>query len=180
MLEERVGRQHAVVRLDDGGRDLRRRVDGEAQLRLLAVVDREALEQERAEARASAAADSVEEEEALHHGFSTKICQRARFCMSHVVEMTRVYCTMTKEENQPTYRLWRSKEVRHIASRYAQYETQNEVICPDDDLELAENTVVSAQSLQPKPCRERHLYAHDMQTERPMRVINRAPTEKHD
>ena len=68
MLEERVGREDAVVRLDDRGRDLRRRVDGERELRLAAVVDREALEEERAEAGAGATADGVEEEEALEAG----------------------------------------------------------------------------------------------------------------
>jgi len=65
VLEQRVRRQHRVVRLDDGGRDLRRRVDGEAELGLFAVVDREALEQQRAQAGAGAAADGVEDEEAL-------------------------------------------------------------------------------------------------------------------
>ena len=68
VLEERVRREHAVVRLDDRGRDLRRRVDGEGELRLAAVVDREALEEERAQAGAGAAADGVEEEEALEAG----------------------------------------------------------------------------------------------------------------
>merc|ERR1719310_1341881 len=68
VLEERVRREHAVVRLDDRGRDLRRRVDGEGELRLAAVVDREALEEERAEARAGATADGVEDEEALEAG----------------------------------------------------------------------------------------------------------------
>ena len=65
VLEERVRREHAVVRLDDGRRDLRRRVHGEAHLRLLAVVHGEALEEERPEARPGAAADGVEHEEAL-------------------------------------------------------------------------------------------------------------------
>ena len=65
VLEERVRREHAVVRLDDRRRDLRRRVDRERQLRLAAVVDGEALEEERAEARARAAADGVEDDEAL-------------------------------------------------------------------------------------------------------------------
>ena len=65
MLEQRVGREHRVVRLDDGVRDLRRRRDGERELRLAAVDDREALEEERAEARARAAARRVEAEEAL-------------------------------------------------------------------------------------------------------------------
>mmetsp|Transcript_44423 Transcript_44423/g.143308 ORF Transcript_44423/g.143308 Transcript_44423/m.143308 type:complete len:201 (+) Transcript_44423:1042-1644(+) len=68
MLEQRVRREDAVVRLDDGGRDLRRRVDGEGDLGLAAVVDREPLEQEGAQAGAGAAADGVEGEEALQAG----------------------------------------------------------------------------------------------------------------
>ena len=68
VLEQRVRREDRVVWLDDSGRDLRRRVDREAELGLLAVVDREALEQQRAEAGARAAADGVEDEEALQAG----------------------------------------------------------------------------------------------------------------
>ena len=45
--------------------DLRGRVDGEPELGLAAVVDGEALEEQRAEAGAGAAADGVEDEEAL-------------------------------------------------------------------------------------------------------------------
>merc|ERR1719238_1670160 len=65
VLEERVGREHRVVRHDDRVRDLRRGRDAHRELRLAAVVDREALEEERAEARARAAARRVEAEEAL-------------------------------------------------------------------------------------------------------------------
>merc|ERR1712196_213619 len=65
VLEERVRREHRVVGLDDGVGDLRRRRDAERELGLAAVVDREALEEERAEARARAAARGVEGEEAL-------------------------------------------------------------------------------------------------------------------
>merc|ERR1719201_3116069 len=65
VLEERVRREHRVVGLDDGVGDLRRRRDAERELGLAAVVDREALEDERAEARARAAARRVEGEEAL-------------------------------------------------------------------------------------------------------------------
>ena len=65
VLKQRVRREHRVVRLDHGGGHLRRRVDGEAQLGLLAVVDGKALEQEGAEAGAGAAADGVEDQEAL-------------------------------------------------------------------------------------------------------------------
>mmetsp|Transcript_18076 Transcript_18076/g.56316 ORF Transcript_18076/g.56316 Transcript_18076/m.56316 type:complete len:464 (+) Transcript_18076:891-2282(+) len=65
VLEQRVRREHRVVRLDDGGRDLRRRVDRERQLRLAAVVDGEALEEQRGETRARATANGIEHEEAL-------------------------------------------------------------------------------------------------------------------
>jgi hypothetical protein len=47
---------------------LRRRVDGEAQLGLFAVVDREALQEEGREPRAGAAAKRVEDEKALEAG----------------------------------------------------------------------------------------------------------------
>merc|ERR1719181_948143 len=65
VLEERVRREYRVVRLDDGVGDLRRRRERERELRLAAVVDREALEEQRAEARARGAARRVEAEEAL-------------------------------------------------------------------------------------------------------------------
>jgi len=65
VLEERVRRQDGVVRLNDGRGDLRRRVDREAELGLLAVVDGQALQEERAEAGACATTDGVEHEEAL-------------------------------------------------------------------------------------------------------------------
>ena len=68
VLQQGVRREDAVVRLHDGGGDLRRRVDGEPHLRLLAVVHGEALEQQRAEARPGAAADGVEHEETLEAG----------------------------------------------------------------------------------------------------------------
>ena len=68
VLEEGVGREDGVVGLNDGGRGLGRGIDGVAELGLLAVVDGEALEQEGAEAGAGAAADGVEDEEALEAG----------------------------------------------------------------------------------------------------------------
>ena len=52
VLESGVGRQDGVVGLDDGGGDLGGRVDGELELGLLAVVDGQALQQQRAEAGA--------------------------------------------------------------------------------------------------------------------------------
>ncbi len=45
-------RENGVVGLDHSGGDLRRREDGETKLGLLAIVDREALAEQRAEARA--------------------------------------------------------------------------------------------------------------------------------
>jgi len=65
VLEESVGREDRVVGLDDRGGDLGRGVDAEVELGLLAVVSREALEEERAEARASTTTNRVEDEEAL-------------------------------------------------------------------------------------------------------------------
>ena len=60
-----MGREDRVVRLDDGGGDLRRRVDGESELGLAAVVDREALEKERSEAGSGTATDGVKAKESL-------------------------------------------------------------------------------------------------------------------
>ena len=68
VLQGGVGRQDRVVRLDHGRGDLRGRVDGELQLGLLAVVDTEALHQQRRESRPGAAAEAVEDEEALEPG----------------------------------------------------------------------------------------------------------------
>ena len=68
VLEERVGREHAVVGLHDGGGHLRGRVHAEAELGLAAVVHREALEEERTEAGSSTAAGGVEDEETLQAG----------------------------------------------------------------------------------------------------------------
>ena len=65
VLEERVGGEHGVVRLNDGGGHLGGRVHGEAELGLLAVVNGEALEEERAETGAGATTDGVEDKEAL-------------------------------------------------------------------------------------------------------------------
>jgi len=46
VLKERVGGEDAVVRLDNSGGDLGRRIDSEGELGLAAVVDREALEEQ--------------------------------------------------------------------------------------------------------------------------------------
>jgi hypothetical protein len=65
VLNGAVRRQDGIVGLDDGGRDTGRRVDGELELRLLSVVGRETLEEESTEAGARAAAEGVEDQEAL-------------------------------------------------------------------------------------------------------------------
>ena len=49
MLEGGVGGQDRVVRLDNGSGHLRSGVDGELELGLLAVVDRETLKEQSAE-----------------------------------------------------------------------------------------------------------------------------------
>jgi len=65
VLKEGVSGQDRVVGLDDGGGDLGRGVDGEAELGLLAVIDGESLEEERAETGSGTATDGVEHEETL-------------------------------------------------------------------------------------------------------------------
>ena len=65
MLQKGVGRQHRVVRLDNGGRHLGRGIDGETELGLLAVVNGQALEKKGSKTGTSATADSVKDEKAL-------------------------------------------------------------------------------------------------------------------
>ena len=68
VLEEGVGGKDGVVGLDDGGGNLGGGADGEGQLGLAAVIDRETLEEEGAEAGAGATAGGVEDEESLQAG----------------------------------------------------------------------------------------------------------------
>jgi hypothetical protein len=65
VLKKRVGGEDGVVGLDDGGGDLGGGVDGEAELGLLAVIDREALEEEGTKTGTGTTTDGVEDEEAL-------------------------------------------------------------------------------------------------------------------
>jgi len=65
VLEERVGRQDGVVRLNDGGGHLGGGVDGESELGFLAVIDGESLEEERSETGSGTSTDGVEDEETL-------------------------------------------------------------------------------------------------------------------
>mmetsp|Transcript_2838 Transcript_2838/g.6222 ORF Transcript_2838/g.6222 Transcript_2838/m.6222 type:complete len:325 (-) Transcript_2838:54-1028(-) len=65
VLQQGVGGQHGVVWLNHSSRDLGRGVHSEAQLGLLAVVDGQTLQQQRAQTRASTTTNSVEDQEAL-------------------------------------------------------------------------------------------------------------------
>eukprot|EP00978_Attheya_sp_CCMP212_P001143 scaffold2373_cov53-Attheya_sp.AAC.2 len=65
VLEQRVGGEHGVVGLHHGGGHGGGGGDREGHLGLAAKVDREALEEKRAEARSGAAARGVEDEESL-------------------------------------------------------------------------------------------------------------------
>ena len=68
MLESGVGVQDRVVRLHDGRGDLWCRVDGETQLRLLAIFHRQAFHEEGSKARPSPAPEGMKDEEALQAG----------------------------------------------------------------------------------------------------------------
>jgi hypothetical protein len=65
VLKKRVGGEHVVVGLDDGGSDLGGGGHGEGKLGLAAVVDGKALEKERAKTGAGSTTSGVEDHEAL-------------------------------------------------------------------------------------------------------------------
>lgn len=73
VLEERVSRQNRVVWLNDCSRDLRGRIDGEAELGFLSIINGESFEEERSETGAGTSTDGVEDEEALET--SALICE---------------------------------------------------------------------------------------------------------
>lgn len=72
VLKSGVSSQNGVIWLDNGCSNLRRRIDTEFELALLAVVDRETLHQQRTEAGPSATTEGVEDEETLET--SATIC----------------------------------------------------------------------------------------------------------
>jgi hypothetical protein len=65
VLKEGVSGEHGVVRLNDGGGDLRGWVNSESELGFLAVIDGQSLEEERSESGSGTTTNSVEDEEAL-------------------------------------------------------------------------------------------------------------------
>jgi hypothetical protein len=65
VLQQRVGGQHVVVWLDDGGSDLGSRGGGEGELGLAAIVNRQTLQQKRTETRAGTTTSGVEDHESL-------------------------------------------------------------------------------------------------------------------
>lgn len=65
VLDGAVGGKDSVVWLDDRRRETRRRVDGELQLALLAVIGRQTLEEEGTKTGTSTTTERVEDEEAL-------------------------------------------------------------------------------------------------------------------
>ena len=68
VLKEGVSGQHGVVWLNDGSGDLGGWVDGETKLGLLAVIDGESFEQERAQTGSGTTSDGVEDQESLETG----------------------------------------------------------------------------------------------------------------
>jgi hypothetical protein len=65
VLEERVGREDGVVRFNNSGGDLRRRIDGETKLGFLTIIDGKSLEEEGTETGSGTTTDGVEHEETL-------------------------------------------------------------------------------------------------------------------
>jgi len=65
MFQKGMGGQHGVVRLDDGGRDLRGGINTEVQLGFLAIVDGESFQEERSKSRSSSSSNGVEDQETL-------------------------------------------------------------------------------------------------------------------
>jgi len=61
VLQQGVGGQHGVVRLNHSGGDLGGGVDGESELGLLSVVDGESLQEQRSESGSGSSSNSVED-----------------------------------------------------------------------------------------------------------------------
>lgn len=68
VLNGAMGRENRVVGFDHGGGDEGGRIDREFELRFLAIVGAQALEQERAESRTGSTTEGMEDEETLKAG----------------------------------------------------------------------------------------------------------------
>merc|ERR1740138_688162 len=73
VLEQRMNAKHRIIRLDDSSRHLGARPNCEADLRLLAIVNREALKHQASQTRASATPYCIVNHEALKA--SAIVCQ---------------------------------------------------------------------------------------------------------
>jgi len=65
VLKKGVSGEDGVVRFNNGGGDLRRRIDGETKLGLLTVINRESFEEEGSKTGSGTTTDGVEDEETL-------------------------------------------------------------------------------------------------------------------
>jgi len=65
VLKKTVSGEYSIVRLNNGGGDLRRRSNGETHLGLTAEINSKALEKKRSETRSSSSSSGVEDEESL-------------------------------------------------------------------------------------------------------------------
>ena len=68
VLQGGMGGQDRVVRLNNGGGDLGRWVDGKLKLGFFAVVNGKSLQEERSEARTGTSSEGVEDKESLESG----------------------------------------------------------------------------------------------------------------
>lgn len=82
VLKEGMGGEHRVVGLNNSGGDLGGGVDGESELGFLAIVNRQAFQEERSEARTGTSTDGIEDQETLET--STVVGQLANAVQAHV------------------------------------------------------------------------------------------------
>jgi hypothetical protein len=68
MFQQRVSGKDTVIRFNNGSRNLRRRVHGETQLGLFAVINGKSFQQERTETGSSSSTNGVEDHESLKTG----------------------------------------------------------------------------------------------------------------
>ena len=99
MLQSRVCCEHRVVGLDNGVRHRWCGVDTELELRLLAIVGRQTLENEGTETRTSSTTKRVEDKESLETG--TVVCKAAQLVHDRIDELlsdgvvaTGIYATL--------------------------------------------------------------------------------------